>query len=48
MKEGELAVRRHDKQAVGLRDAARNLRQELRARHTHRDRKTDTRSHVVA
>jgi hypothetical protein len=38
VEERELALRRHDEQAVGLRDAARDLGEELRACDTNGDR----------
>ena len=47
MQEGELAVRRHDEQAVGLRDAARHLGEELRPRDADRDRQPDALEHVA-
>ena len=47
VKEGQLAVGRHDEQAVGLRDAARHLGEELRPRHAHRDRQADVPAHLA-
>ena len=47
MEEVELAVGLDDEQAVGLRDAARHLRQELRPRHPDRDRQADPLAHVA-
>ena len=47
MEEVELAVGLDDEQPVGLRDAARHLRQELRPRHPDRDRQADALAHVV-
>jgi hypothetical protein len=41
MEEGELLVGRNDEEAVGLRDAARHLGEELRPRDADRDRKPD-------
>ena len=41
MEELQLAVGRHQQQAVGLRDTAGHLREELRPRDTHRDRHAD-------
>ena len=41
MEEGELAVRRHDQQAVGLGHATRDLCEELRPRHADGDRQAD-------
>ena len=41
VEEVELAVRRHDEQAVGLRHAARDLGEELRPRDADRDRQAD-------
>ena len=41
MQELELAVGRHDEQPVGLRDAARDLGEELRPRDADRDRQPD-------
>ena len=41
MEERPLGGGRHDEKAVGLRDTARDLRQELRACHSHRDREAD-------
>src|SRR6478609_6337372 len=46
MKEVELGVGRHDEQAVGLRDAARDLGEELRARDAHGDGETDLLAHL--
>ena len=45
MEERELVVGRNDEQAVGLRDAARDLREELRPRHAHRDAQADLLEH---
>ena len=48
VEERELAVRLDDEQPVGLRDAARDLREELRARDPDRDRQADALEHVAA
>ena len=42
----ELAIGLHDEQAVRLRDAARDLREELRPRDADRDRQADPLAHV--
>ena len=47
VQERELAVGRHDEQAVRLRNAARDLGEELRARDADRDRETDMRPSVA-
>lgn len=43
----ELAVRRHDQQAVRFGHHARNLGQELRPRHAHGDRQADLGEHAL-
>jgi hypothetical protein len=48
MEEAELVVDRHHEQAVRFGDAARDLRQELRARHADRDRDADALAHLGA
>ena len=45
MEEGELSVRRDEQQPVGLRDGARDLREELRPGDADRDRQTDALAH---
>ena len=47
MEKVELAVGLDDEQPVGLRDAARDLRQELRPRDPDRDRQADALAHVA-
>ena len=47
VEEIELAVRRHHEQAVGLADRARDLREELRARHADGDRQADLLAHLA-
>jgi hypothetical protein len=48
MQEVELALGRHDEQAVGLGDAARHLGEELRPGHADRDGQTDPLAHLAA
>ena len=45
LQERALAVRRHEQQAIGLGDPARDLGEELRARDPHRDRQPDLVGH---
>ena len=47
VEERELAVGLDDEQPVGLRDAARDLGQELRPRDADRDRQPDPSTHVA-
>ena len=47
VEELELSVGRDDEQAVGLRDAARNLGEELRARDANGDREADPLAHLA-
>jgi hypothetical protein len=48
MEKLEFSIRMHDEQSVRFRDAARDLREELRARDADRDRQADTLAHVAA